>query len=70
MHGYCAGMPSITFRLCQPMEIVVMFSFSLFLHPLPRIPKLYIPSVACPVCSYSNYENFRFCQQCGCEAIC
>jgi hypothetical protein len=32
---------------------------------LPRIPKLFIPSVACPSCSYANDETFRFCQQCG-----
>ena len=40
-----------------------------FCHPsfqtLPRIPKLFIPSVACPSCSYANDEMFKFCQQCG-----
>jgi len=44
---------------------VSIFSFSLFLQPLPRVPKLYTRSVACPVCSYPNDETFRFCQQCG-----
>ena len=37
----------------------------LFFQPLPRVPKLFTPSVACPKCSYANDELFRFCQQCG-----
>lgn len=35
------------------------------MQTLPRVPKLYTPSVACPVCGYPNDEHFKFCQQCG-----
>ena len=38
-----------------------IFHISFSLQTLPRIPKLYTPSVAC----YPNDENFKFCQQCG-----
>lgn len=37
-----------------------------FCHQLlPRVPKLYAPSAACPRCAYPNDEGFRFCQNCG-----
>lgn len=39
--------------------------FFSFLQPLPRVPKLYTPLVACPRCRHANDEEFRFCQQCG-----
>lgn len=29
------------------------------------MPKLFQPSVACPMCQYANDENFSFCQACG-----
>lgn len=32
---------------------------------MPRVPKLFTASVACPQCAYANDESFRFCQQCG-----
>ena len=32
---------------------------------LPRVPKLFQPSVACPECHYANDETFVFCQNCG-----
>jgi hypothetical protein len=35
------------------------------LQPLPRVPKLFQPSVACPECRYANDEGFNFCQNCG-----
>ena len=35
------------------------------MQPLPRVPKLFTPSVACPSCLYANDEHFLFCQQCG-----
>ena len=35
------------------------------MQPLPRVPKLFTPSVACPRCSHPNDEKFRFCQNCG-----
>lgn len=34
-------------------------------QPLPRIPKLFIPSVSCPQCGHANDEQFLFCQNCG-----
>ena len=45
---------------------MVFFVFLLPLfEPLPRVPKLFQPQVACPVCSYANGEVFHFCQNCG-----
>lgn len=32
---------------------------------LPLVPRLFVPAVACPKCSYPNVKNFRFCQRCG-----
>ena len=29
------------------------------------VPRLFVPTVACPGCSYPNDRNFRFCQRCG-----
>ena len=43
----------------------MIFPFFVFLQPLPRVPKLFTLSVACPRCSHANDEQFRFCQQCG-----
>ncbi|KAL9972926.1 hypothetical protein ACROYT_G019322 [Oculina patagonica] len=43
----------------------VKLSVAAFAETLPRVPKLYTPSVACPVCGYPNDEHFKFCQQCG-----
>ena len=34
-------------------------------QPLPRVPKIFTPSVACPRCFYANDEHFRYCQNCG-----
>lgn len=35
------------------------------LQPLPYVPKLFQPSVACPSCLHPNDETFNFCQRCG-----
>ena len=32
---------------------------------MPRVPKLFNPSVACPACQHPNDEDFNFCQRCG-----
>lgn len=29
------------------------------------VPRVWLPAVACPNCSYPNDHAFRFCQQCG-----
>ena len=29
------------------------------------VAKLFLPSVRCPVCSYANDLDFKFCQRCG-----
>ena len=55
----------MSFSLPRERMTLSNFSFSLLLQPLLKVPKLYTPSVACPVCSYPNDENFRFCEQCG-----
>ncbi|CAH1232991.1 Hypp551 [Branchiostoma lanceolatum] len=34
-------------------------------RPLPRIPRQWTPSVACPDCHRPNDHNFRRCQMCG-----
>lgn len=39
--------------------------FSFRLQDLPRVAKMFILSVACPVCRHSNDFDFRFCQRCG-----
>ena len=52
------------FRLeCE--TVVDNYVSFLFFQLLPRVPKLFTPSVAGPKCSYANDELFRFCQQCG-----
>ncbi|CAB3984669.1 LIGHT-DEPENDENT SHORT HYPOCOTYLS 6 [Paramuricea clavata] len=33
--------------------------------PLCVVPRIWLPAVACPNCSYPNDHAFRFCQQCG-----
>lgn len=37
----------------------------ILLQILPLVPRLYVPAVACPSCSYPNDKVFRFCQRCG-----
>lgn len=49
----------------QVMKTPVISSHFAFLPALPRVSKLFTSSVSCPVCSYPNDEDFRFCQQCG-----
>ena len=39
-------------------------------QPLPRVPKLFQPSVACPQCQHPNDEDFKFCQRCGYQRKC
>jgi hypothetical protein len=41
--------------------LVAYRSFLTLFQPLPRIPKLFIPSVACPECHQANDEDFTFC---------
>ena len=36
-----------------------------FFQTLPRVPRLYSPSVSCPSCCPPNDEDFQLCQQCG-----
>ena len=47
---------SLTFAPC--------FVFS-HLQPLPLVPKVFSPSVACPSCFHANDAVIRFCQMCG-----
>ena len=35
------------------------------MQTLPRVPRLYSPSLSCPSCSRPNDEDFKCCQQCG-----
>ena len=39
----------------------MLFSF----QSLPIVPRLFQPSVSCPVCAKPNDSDFRFCQRCG-----
>ena len=39
----------------------------MFSQPLPRVPKIFVPSVACPLCRHANDDDFNFCQSCGYE---
>ena len=44
------------------------FCFSFLFLPLqllPRVPRLFVPAVSCPSCSYPYDEDFQFCQRCG-----
>lgn len=66
MHDFYVGMPGISFLDCARLcGLQKCFPHFVSLQTLPRVPKLYTPSVACPVCSYPNDEHFKFCQQCG-----
>lgn len=31
----------------------------------PKIAKLFLPSVRCPICGHANDFDFLFCQRCG-----
>ena len=61
-------------RRCEPTRLyfdlwafwIDRFEYVGFpLQALPRVPRLFVPSVGCPQCAYPNYEGFRFCQSCG-----
>ena len=39
--------------------------FLFHIQPLPLVPRLFVPSVACPGCANPNDRDFRFCQCCG-----
>ena len=52
-------------QINEVVHIVLNIVRFLRLQSLPRIPKLFQPSVACPRCQYPNDEVFRFCQSCG-----
>ena len=52
--------------ICSTLSDVLSLKFRVFsfLQTLPRVPRLYSPSVSCPSCSRCNDEDFEFCQQC------
>ena len=48
----------------SPISFRSSFSFPA-LTVTSRVPRLFVPAVSCPSCTYPNDEEFRFCQRCG-----
>ena len=62
---FCGPLGFLDFNSILYIRIYHLSLFAILFQTLPRIPKLFTPSVACSSCLYANDEIFNFCQQCG-----
>lgn len=55
----CGHVEYLASRLCQLMEVPV-FLYRYFLQPLSTVPKLFTPSLTCPVCYPKDEKHLCF----------